>query len=168
MPRPTMGAPHPVMVRHGPPGTSLHARPSMGHPGPLTEAVGVGLRQGTAWRVMGLSMREITNMSGTMSPLPMSRASPMATHTHMGEIRTHTLAHLGLPDMGPLHPLIRIREGYPMATAHPHPHHTVGDHQGHHPTHTTAPLTPEDPERACTNLIVRRMRMTGASNNRQQ
>lgn len=165
---PTTGDPHPGTVHHAPLGTSPHAHPSMAHPGPLTEAAGAGLRLGTAWRETGLSTSVTTSMSDTMSPLPMSKAFPMATHTHMGEILTHTHAHLGLPATGPLRPLTRIHVGFPMATAHPHLRHIGGGHLGFPPIHITAPPMSEGPARACTNLIVRRMRMTGASNHRER
>lgn len=166
-PLPTMGAPHPGMVRHVPLGTSPHAHPSMAHQGPLTGAAGVGLHLGTAWRVMGPSMREIMSMSGTMSLLPMSRASPTVTLTHMEEILTHTNAHLGLPAMGLLHLLTHIHVGYPMVTAHPHLPHIDGDHQGCNLTHTTGLPMAEGPARACMNPIVRQTRMTGASDHKE-
>ncbi|GLD63863.1 voltage-dependent P/Q-type calcium channel subunit alpha-1A, partial [Lates japonicus] len=168
MPLPITGAPPPGTVRRAPLGTNPHALPSTAHLGPLTKAAGVGLHLGTAWRATGPSMSMIMSTSGTMSPLPMSRASPTATHTHMGEILTHTHAHLGLPAMGPLRPLTRIHVGCPMAIAHPHLPRIDGDHLGHPPTHITAPPMPEGPARACMNLIVRRMKMTGASDHREQ
>lgn len=166
-PLPTTGALHPGMVRHAPLGTSPHARPSTAHPGRLTEAAGAGLHPGTAWSVTGPSTREIMSMSVTTSLPPTSRASPTATLTHMEEILTHTHVHLGLPATGLLHPLNRIHAGYPMVTAHLHLPHTDGEHQGCHPTHTTGLPMPEGPARACMNLIVRRMRMTGASNHKE-
>lgn len=165
---PTTGALRLGTVHHGPLGISPHARPFTAHLGPLTEAAGAGLHLGTAWKVTGPSTSVTTSMSGTMSPLPMSKASPMATHTHMGEILIHTHAHLGLPATGPLRPLTRIHVGCPMATAHPHLPHIDGGHLGRPPTHTTAPLMPEGPARVCMNLIVRRTRMTGASNHRER
>lgn len=149
-------------------GTSPHGHLSMAHLDHHTEAAGVGLRLGTAWRVMGPSMSVTTSTKGTMSPLPTSRASPMVTHIHMGEILTHTRAHLGLPATGPLLPLTHIHVGCPMAIAHPHLPHIGGDHLGHPLTPTTAPLMPEGLARACTNLIVKQMRMTGASNHRER
>lgn len=164
----TTGAPRLGMVRRAPLGTSLRARPSTAHLGPLTVVAGAGLRLETAWRAMVPSTSATTSMSGTMSPLPMSKASLMATHTHMGEILTHTHAHLGLPATGPLRPLTRIHAGCPMATAHPHLLHIGGGHQGHPPTRTIVPPMREGPARACMNLIVRRMRMTGASNHRER
>lgn len=165
---PTTGALRPGTVRHAPLDTSPHVRPSTARPGPLTEAAGADLHLGTAWRATGLSMSVTTSTSGTMSPLLMSKASPMATHTHMGGILTHTHAHLGLPATGPLRPLTRILAGFPMAIAHLHLHHIGGDHPGRPPTHTTAHPMPEGPARACMNLIVRRMRMTGASDHRER
>lgn len=165
---PTTGALRPGTVRRAPLDTSPRARPSTARPGPLTEAAGVGLRLGTAWRATGLSTSVTTSTSGTTSPLPMSKASPMATRTHMGGILTHTHAHLGLPVTGPLRPLTRILAGCPMATAHLHLPHIDGDHRGHPPTHTTGPLMPEGPARAYMNLIVRRTRMTGASDHRER
>lgn len=167
-PLPTTVAPLRDTVRHAPLGTSPHAHLFMAHLGPLTEAAGVGLRLGTAWRVMGPSTSMTTSTNGTMNPLPMSRAFPMATRIHMGEILTHTHAHLGLPATGPLLPLTPIHVGCPMAIAHPPLPRIGGDHLGHPLTHTTAPLMPEGLERACMNLIVKRMRMTGASNHRKR
>lgn len=163
---PTTGPPRHGTVHRAPLGTSPRARPSTAHPGPLTEAAGAGLRLGTAWRATDPSTSATTSTSGTMSPLPTSKASPMATHTHMGEILTH--AHLGLPATGPLRPLTHIHVGFPMATAHPHLPHIGGGPLGHPPIHTTAPPMPEGPARACMNLIVRRTRMTGASNHRKR
>lgn len=160
----TTGAPHPGTVHRVPLDTSLHVHPVTAHQGPPTEAAGVGHRPGTAWKGTGPSMSATMSMRGTMSPLPMSKASLMETHIHMGGILTHTHAHLGLPAMGPLHPLTRIPAGCPMATAHPHLHHIVGDLPGHRPTLTTVPPMPEGPAKACMNLIARRTRMTGASN----
>lgn len=164
---PTTGAPRPGTVRRAPLGTSPHARPSTVHLGPLTEAAGAGLRLGTAWRATGPSTSVTTSTSGTMSPLPTSKASPTATHTHTGEILTHIHAHLGLPATGPLRPLTRTHAGCPTATVHPHLPLIGGVHLGH-PPHTTAPPMPEGPARACMNLIVRRTRMTGASNHRER
>lgn len=164
----TMVGPLRGTVRRVPLDTSPHGHLFMAHLDHLTEAAGVVLRLGTAWRVTGPSMSVTTSMKGTMSPLPMSRASPMATHTHMGEILTHTHAHLGLPTTGPLLPLTHIHVGCPMAIAHPHLPHIGGDHLGHPLTPTTAPLMPEGLARACTNLIVKQTRMTGASNHRKQ
>lgn len=158
----TMGAPHRGMDHHGPLGTSPHGHPSMDHQDPLSEVAGVVLHLGTVWSVMDLSMSVNTSMSGTMSPPPMIKASPMAIHTNMGEI--HTRAHRGLPTMGHLHPLTHIRVGCPMATALPHLLHTDGGHLGHCPTLITTPQILEGPTRACMNLIVRQMKMTGASN----
>ncbi|KAG7219486.1 hypothetical protein INR49_003378, partial [Caranx melampygus] len=137
---PTTGAPHPGTVRRAHPGTSPRAPPSTAHLGPHTEAAGVGLRRATAWRATGPSTSTITSTSGTMSPPPTSKASPMATRTHMGETLTHTHAHLGLPATGPLHPLTRIHVGYPMATAHLHLPHIDGDHPG-----TPPPAPPSPP-----------------------
>lgn len=164
---PTTGALRPDTVHRAPLDISLHAHPSTARPGPLTEAAGAGLRLGTAWRATGPSTSVTTSTSGTMSPLPMSKASPMATHTRMG-ILTHTHVHLGLPATGPLHPLTRILAGCPMATAHLHLPHIGGDHLGRPRTHTTVPPIPEGPVRACMNLIVRRTRMTGASDHRER
>lgn len=165
---PTTGVRHPATVRHAPRGTSPHARPSMAHLGPLTEAAGVGLRLATAWRATDPSTSTTMSMSGTMSPLPTSKASPMATHIHMGEILTLTHDHLGLPATGPHRPLTRIHGGYPMATVQPHLPRIEGDHPGHPPTRTTVPPMPEGPARACMNLIVRRTKMTGASDDRER
>ncbi|CAB1441325.1 unnamed protein product, partial [Pleuronectes platessa] len=164
---PIMGVRHRDTARHAPQGTSPLARPSTARLGP-PEAAGVGLRLGTAWRETGPSMSMIMSMSGTMSPLPMSKASPMATHIHMGEILTHTHAHQGLPAMGPLRPLTRTHGGSPMATVHPHLPRIDGDHPGHPLIRTTAPPMPEGPARACMNLTVRRTKMTGASDDRER
>lgn len=164
----TMVAPLHGTVRHVPLGTSPHGHLSMAHLDPLTEAAGVGLHLGTAWRVMGPSMSVTTSTKGTMSPPPTSRASPMVTHIHMGEILTHTHAHLGLPATGPLLPLTHTHVGCPMAIAHPHLPRIGGDHLGHPLTPTTAQLMPEGLAKACTNLVVKQMRMTGASNHRER
>ncbi|KAF7652809.1 hypothetical protein LDENG_00091460 [Lucifuga dentata] len=170
MPLPTTWAPLPGTVRHAHPDTSPPTRPSTVLPGPLTVAAGAGPRQGTAWRAMGLSMSETTSMNATTNPLHMSRAFPMEIHTRMVEIPTLTPTHapLGLPATGLLHPLIHIHEECPMATARPHLPRTGEGHQGHRPTHITGHPIPEGPARACTNLIVRRMRMTGASDHRER
>lgn len=164
----TTGAPGPGTVLRAPLGTSPRARPSTAHLGPLIEAAGAVPRLGTAWRATGPSTSATTSTSGIMSPLPTSKASLMATHTHTEEILTHTHAHQGLPATGPLRPLTHIHVGCPMATVHPHLLHIGGGHLGRHPIHTTAPHMPEGPARACMNLIVRRMRMTGASNHRER
>lgn len=106
-------------------------------------------------------MSVTTSTSATMSLPPMSKASLMETRTHMEE--THTRAHQGLPVMEPLSPPTHIHVGCPTGTARPHRPHIGGDCLGDLPIHTTAPLMPEGLVRACTNLIVRRMRTTGAS-----
>lgn len=165
---PTTGARRRGTVRPAPLDISPRARPSTARLGRPTEAAGVGPHPGTVWRATGPSTREITNMSGITSPLPTSRASPMATHTHMEEILTHTHAHLGLPATGLLRPLTRIREGCRTATAHPHLRPIGGDRRGHRPTRITGPPMPGGLARACMNLIVRQMRMTGASDHREQ
>lgn len=164
----TMGAPRPGTVRRAPLGTSPRVHPSTAHQGPLTEDAGAALHPGTAWRATCPSTSVTTSTSGIMSPLPTSKASLMATHTRMGEILTHTHAHLGLPATGLLRPLTRIHVGCPTATGHPHPLHIGGDLLGHRPPLTTAPPMLEGPVRACMNLIVRRTRMTGASNHWEQ
>lgn len=167
-PLPTMVAHLPVTAPHAPLGTSPHAHPSMAHLGPLTEAAGVGLHQGTASRATGPSTSVIMSTNGTTSHLHTSRAFPMATRTHMGGILTHTHAHLGLPVMGPLLlPLNRIHEGCQMAIAHRHLPRIDEDHLEHPLTHTTDPPTAEAHARACMNLIVKRTRTTGASDHRE-
>lgn len=160
----TTGAPRHGTVHRARRGTSPHVRPSMAHQGPLTEVAGAAPHQGTVWRAKCPSTSVTTSMSATTSPLPTSKASLMATRTHMGEILTLTHAHLGLPATGLPRPLTRIHVGFPMATGHRHPLHIGGDLLGHRPTLTTAPPMPEGLARACMNLIARRTRMTGASN----
>lgn len=153
------GAPHPVTGPRALRATSPHVRLSTAHRGPLTEPAGAGLRLERAWRVTDPSTSETMSTSGITSPLPMSKASLMVTHTHMG---TRTHAPQGLPATGPLRLLTRIRVGCPMATAHHHLLRIGGDLR-EPPTLTTALPTPGAPARACTNLIARRTRTTGAS-----
>lgn len=159
----TMAGPRPGMVHLAHLATSPRTRLFMVRLGPHTLTAGAGLHLATAWAGMGPSTREIMSMSGTMSHLPMSKASPMATLIHIVEILTH--AHLGLPAMGPLHPHPHTHVGYLMATAHPPRPHIDGDHRVHL-TNTTGLPMPEGPARAFMNLTVRQTRMTGASDHR--
>lgn len=157
-----MEGPHPGMVPRALRGTNPHVRLSTVHQGPLIEPVGAALHLGIALRGMDPSMSVTMSMSGIMSLLPMSKASLMATHIHMGT-HIHTHVHRGLPATGPLCLLTHIPAGCPMATAHHHLLLIAGDLQEHHPTLTIAQPMPEALARACMNLIARRMRMTGAS-----
>ncbi|KAE8300557.1 Voltage-dependent P/Q-type calcium channel subunit alpha-1A Brain calcium channel I [Larimichthys crocea] len=140
----TTGAPRLGMVRRAPLGTSLHARPSTAHLGPLTVVAGAGLRLETAWRAMVPSTSATTSMSGTMSPLPMSKASLMATHTHMGEILTHPrsprTARHGPPPPPHPHPR-RVPNGYRSSSPSPHRRGPPGapPHPHHRPPHARGP-----------------------------
>ena len=156
------GAPHPGTVPRALRATNPHVRLFTAPRGPLIEPAGAGLHLGRAWRVMDPFMSETMSTSAIMSPLPMSKASLMVTHIHMGTLtRTHALQ--GLPATGPLCLLTRIHAGCLMATAHHHLLRIAGDLQEHRPTLTTALPMPEAPARACMNLTVRRTRTTGAS-----